>query len=733
MKKYLFIVLLFGVCFGQDCTADDGTAGVKLWEECYSIENTETISLPCIMGCGGQGLKGPIPPEIGLLTNLTSLNLFYNAVSGPIPPEIGNLVNLTYLNLGYNELSGSIPSEIGNLLNLNYLLLGNNHFSGTIPSEIGNLVNLERLDLIKNQLYGLIPEDICNLPDSVFILNSPHVSSRSNYFCPPYPACIEDSLVQESEYCDNGEECIAGDGTDGLILWDSCYSINNTTAINLSGNNGNDLGELYGPIPSEIGQFLNLDTLNLSINNLSSSIPIELSSLSNLKTLNLHYNKLSGNLPFQIGSLLGLERLYLNYNKLSGSIPNQIGNLSNLIEFHIHQNFISGSIPPEIGNLENLESLFLADNSLTGAIPVELFNLQNLKYLNIRRVPYGMSPIDGNNRFSQSYVFSNIVNLVSIETFIAPDCGLMGTIPSEIGNLQNLIKLNIQDNQLTGIVPESICDLNIDFNAAGFWDRDFNLRGNNLCMPHPSCIVGNTGMSNQDTSNCNIDLNWNFSLSEQIVTINGDDQIWNPGENISIEFDLCNNSDIAHMYYPGIVLKADSQIVSIDNEYYWFYGLDSNSCNTATFNVLADSSINFNTSINFKAYAEALNCENQSEYCIDSDTIAFSIPIIFETVYVYEPIQIPNEFALHQNYPNPFNPITSLRYDLPNDGLVNITIYDMMGRIVKTLVNSSQIAGYKSIQWNATNDRNEPVSAGLYLYTIQAGEFRQTKKMVLLK
>ena len=94
---------------------------------------------------------------------------------------------------------------------------------------------------------------------------------------------------------------------------------------------------------------------------------------------------------------------------------------------------------------------------------------------------------------------------------------------------------------------------------------------------------------------------------------------------------------------------------------------------------------------------------------------------------------IPVVFALHQNYPNPFNPVTSLRYDLPEDGLVNITIYDMMGRIVKTLVNSSQTAGYKSIRWNATNDRNEPVSAGLYLYTIQAGEFRQTSKMVLLK
>ena len=94
---------------------------------------------------------------------------------------------------------------------------------------------------------------------------------------------------------------------------------------------------------------------------------------------------------------------------------------------------------------------------------------------------------------------------------------------------------------------------------------------------------------------------------------------------------------------------------------------------------------------------------------------------------------MPKEFALHQNYPNPFNPITFLRFDLPEEGLVNITIYDMMGRIVKTLVNGPQTAGYKSVQWNATNDRNEPVSAGLYLYTIQAGEFRQTKKMVLLK
>ena len=57
----------------------------------------------------------------------------------------------------------------------------------------------------------------------------------------------------------------------------------------------------------------------------------------------------------------------------------------------------------------------------------------------------------------------------------------------------------------------------------------------------------------------------------------------------------------------------------------------------------------------------------------------------------------------------------------------------MMGRIVKTLVNGTQTAGYKSIQWNATNSFGKPVSAGVYLYQIRAGEFIQTKKMVVLK
>ena len=94
---------------------------------------------------------------------------------------------------------------------------------------------------------------------------------------------------------------------------------------------------------------------------------------------------------------------------------------------------------------------------------------------------------------------------------------------------------------------------------------------------------------------------------------------------------------------------------------------------------------------------------------------------------------IPLKYILHQNYPNPFNPITTLQYDLPENGLVNVTVYDMLGRQVKTLINQTQDAGFKSVVWNATNDYGKPVSAGIYLYQIQAGENISTKKMVLLK
>jgi hypothetical protein len=108
-------------------------------------------------------------------------------------------------------------------------------------------------------------------------------------------------------------------------------------------------------------------------------------------------------------------------------------------------------------------------------------------------------------------------------------------------------------------------------------------------------------------------------------------------------------------------------------------------------------------------------------------------PAAGSTLSVDDSDVLPEVFALRQNYPNPFNPVTTLSYNLPEQSTVNIIIYDMLGRMITQLVSAKQEPGYRSVQWDATDMYGKSVSAGIYLYQIQAGEFVQTRKMVLLK
>ena len=96
-------------------------------------------------------------------------------------------------------------------------------------------------------------------------------------------------------------------------------------------------------------------------------------------------------------------------------------------------------------------------------------------------------------------------------------------------------------------------------------------------------------------------------------------------------------------------------------------------------------------------------------------------------------IQKPNIFLLQQNYPNPFNPVTTLIYSLTEENMVKITVYDMLGRKVRTLVNAAREAGRWSVRWDATNDQGGPVSDGVYLYQIRTDKFSETKKMIFIK
>jgi len=130
--------------------------------------------------------------------------------------------------------------------------------------------------------------------------------------------------------------------------------------------------------------------------------------------------------------------------------------------------------------------------------------------------------------------------------------------------------------------------------------------------------------------------------------------------------------------------------------------------------------------------------ENYNLNINDTKMASDHLPLVFDilvddNVGIKKSDELPSSFYVYNNYPNPFNPTTQIDYNLPEDKYVNVIIYNVKGKRVKTLVNKIQALGFHSLRWDARNDIGEKVSAGVYIYKIQTGKYKATKKMVLLK
>jgi hypothetical protein len=100
------------------------------------------------------------------------------------------------------------------------------------------------------------------------------------------------------------------------------------------------------------------------------------------------------------------------------------------------------------------------------------------------------------------------------------------------------------------------------------------------------------------------------------------------------------------------------------------------------------------------------------------------------TVY----LSLPEQFTLEQNYPNPFNPSTTIKYSIPTSEFVTLKVFDVLGNEVATLVNEEKPAGSYEVEFSAVvTSRDLSLSSGIYFYTLQAGSFVQTKKLILIK
>ena len=276
---------------------------------------------------------------------------------------------------------------------------------------------------------------------------------------------------------------------------------------------------------------------------------------------------------------------------------------------------------------------------------------------------------------------------------------LTGSIPPEIGNLTNLTVLVLFNNQLTGSIPPEIWNLTNLTKLVLF--------NNQLTDSIPSEIGNLTNLTDLAL--------FNNQLTGSIL----------------IEIGNLTNLESLNLSGNQLTGSIPSEIGNLTN--LTFLRLESNQLTGEIPESICDLNIDWGGS--YLGFPYFLINNNQlcppypsciEDYVGEQDTTNCEQVSIIDATF-------PITYNLHNAYPNPFNPVTTLRYDLPEDGFVNITIYDMMGRVVSNLVSSQQNAGYKSIQWNATNNQGQPVSAGLYIYTIQAGKFSQTKKMVLLK
>jgi len=283
----------------------------------------------------------------------------------------------------------------------------------------------------------------------------------------------------------------------------------NLLSLSLEGDN--DTHYLSGSIPSSLGNLVNLVDLDLSKNQLS-SIPFSIGNLINLQDLNLKFNYALNTIPSSIGNLVNLQNLDLGVNQLS-SIPSSISNLVNLQNLDISGNQLSSipfsilklfnlqsldlqsnklsSIPIAISNLVNLVNLNLSNNQLSGSIPSSLSNLVKLQQLDLEynefsgSIPASFGKLTnlidlwlGVNRLSGA-IPSSIGNLVNLSYLDLSSNQLSGTIPSSIGNMVNIGGLDLSFNQLSGAIPSSIGNL-VNLSYLVLSDNTFTFDGMEL-------------------------------------------------------------------------------------------------------------------------------------------------------------------------------------------------------------------------------------------------------------
>ncbi|WJX87721.1 hypothetical protein P8452_69879 [Trifolium repens] len=366
---------------------------------------------------------------------VTSLNLQGYDLLGLIPPEIGNLTFLRYVNLQNNSFYGEIPQEIGHLFRLQELYLTNNTLKGQIPTNLSSCSELKSLSLTGNRLVGKIPKEL--------------------------------GYLTKLEVLSIGMNNLSGE------IPASIGNLSSLSILILGINN------LNGKLPEEIGHLKNLTHISIASNKLFGMLPFTLFNMSSLTYFSAGVNQFNGSLPANMFlTLPNLQQFGIGMNKISGPIPISISNATQLLLFNIPRNNFVGQVPTGIGNLKNIWSIAMEYNHLGSNSSKDLdfltslTNCTNLKVLDLNLNNFGGSLPNSIANFSgqlnQFYIggnqitgnipagLGNLINLIGLDLEFNL---LSGSIPSSLGNFKKIQSLTLNVNKLSGKIPSSLGNL----------------------------------------------------------------------------------------------------------------------------------------------------------------------------------------------------------------------------------------------------------------------------------